>query len=284
MGRPNVGKSTLLNALVDAKVAITSEKPQTTRHAIRGILTEPSAQIVFVDTPGFHPPRDALGQRMNSVVHQTMGDVDVCLFIVDATTEFGSGDAQGAKEATDAVDLVICVINKADKVQPPELLSQIERAKQLASFDDVLTTSAKRKTGLRDLITTVVPLLPEGPRYYNDEQATDQPTPLFLSERIREQILAATRQEVPHSVAVVVDEVSPRADAELTDVRATIYTLRPSQRGILLGKGGSMIRKIGTRARKEIEEFLGTKVFLDLKVRVEPRWQRDAELVERMGY
>jgi GTP-binding protein Era len=284
VGRPNVGKSTLLNALVDSKVAITSEKPQTTRHAIRGVLTHEHAQLVFVDTPGLQKPRHQLGKRMNVVVAQTLAEVDICLFMLDASSGFGSGDSRGAREVMEASIPAICVINKADKVQPPELLRKIEQASDLADWTDVLTTSAKNKTGLRDLVETLTRLLPEGPRYYEEGTVTDQSEGLLVSERIREKILDATRKEVPHSVAVVVDEISKRPDAEIIDVVAIIYTLRPSQRGILLGKGGSMIKQIGIKARKDIEELLGGQIFLDLKVKVEPHWQRDAQLLERMGY
>ncbi|MGH9195408.1 MAG: GTPase Era, partial [Acidimicrobiia bacterium] len=276
--------STLLNQLVKSKVAIVSDKPQTTRHAIRGVVTLPDAQIVLVDTPGLHKPRTLLGERLNSVVRTTLEEVDAIVFMLDASVTIGKGDTYIANELAGLQTPVVCVINKADKVLPPQLLAQMEVARRLGQYKELLTTSAKNGTGITDVLTTVTGFLPEGPMLYPAETITDQPENLVIAEIIREKALDLTREEVPHSVAVVIDEMQKRPDADLIDVFAIAYVERESQKGILIGRGGKMLKEIGTRARKEIEALLGSKIYLDLRVKVEPHWQRNAELVKRLGY
>ncbi|HEY2667050.1 MAG TPA: GTPase Era [Actinomycetota bacterium] len=284
VGRPNVGKSTLLNRLVDSKVAIVSDKPQTTRHAVRGILTLPEAQIVFVDTPGLHRPKDALGRRLNDIAHQNLRDVDEIVFVLDASARIGAGDAYIARALAGTGTPVVCVVTKADLVLPPKLLSQIEAARALGDWKDVLTTSSPRGTGISDLVRALVDGLPEGPQYYPPESVSDQPQALAISEMIREKVLELLSEEVPHSVAVVVDEIEPGDSPDVLLVSASIYVERDSQKGIVIGRGGRMLREIGTRARPEAEELLGSRVFLDLRVKVEPNWPRREGLVERFGY
>ncbi len=284
VGRPNVGKSTLLNRLVDSKVAIVSDKPQTTRHAVRGILTLPEAQIVFVDTPGLHRPKDALGRRLNDIAHQNLRDVDEIVFVLDASARIGAGDAFIARALDGIGTPVICVVTKADLVLPPKLLSQIEAARALGEWKDVLTTSSPRGTGISDLVRALVDGLPEGPQYYPPESVSDQPRAMAVSEMVREKVLELLSEEVPHSIAVVVDEIEPGDSPDVLLVTASIYVERDSQKGIVIGKGGRMLKEIGTRARPDVEELLGSRVFLDLRVKVEPNWPRREGLVERFGY
>ena len=311
VGRPNVGKSSLLNRLVSSKVAIVSDKPQTTRHAVRGILTLPEAQIVFVDTPGLHRPRDALGRRLNDVARDSLRDVDEILFVLDASERIGAGDAfiaralseggsggvaafrgTGARRArscdrpeeSEVSTPVICVVTKADLVTPSELLGQIEAARTLGNWRDVLTTSSTRGTGVPDVVRALVEGLPEGPQYYPPEAVSDQPQALAVSEIIREKVLELLAEEVPHSVAVVVDEIEPGEAPDVLFVQASVYVERDSQKGIVIGKGGRMLREIGSRARPDVEALLGSRVFLQLRVRVEPSWPRREGLLERFGY
>lgn len=284
IGRPNVGKSTLLNQLVKSKIAIISDKPQTTRHAIRGIVTLPEGQIVIVDTPGLHKPRTLLGERLNNVVRGTLEEVDVIVFMLDASQTIGKGDSYIANQLAALDTPVICVINKADRVLPPRLLAQMEVAQRLGRWKEVLTTSATKGTGIGDVLSAIAGLLPEGPMLYPAETTTDQPENVVIAEMIREKALELTREEVPHSVAVVIDEIERRPTGDLIDVFAIVYVERDSQKGILIGRGGKMLKEIGTRARREIEALLGSKIYLDLRVKVESHWQRDAELLKRLGY
>jgi GTP-binding protein Era len=284
VGRPNAGKSSLLNRLVGTKVAIVTDKPQTTRHAVRGILTRPDTQIVFVDTPGLQRPQNALGRRLNAVARQVLGDVDAVVFVLDASVRIGAGDAYIARVLAEIGTPVVCVVTKADKVLPPALLAQIEAARRLGSFTDVLTTSSTRGSGFGDLVTALVDLLPAGPRYYPVGSLSDQPQALAASELIREKLLELLSEEVPHSVAVVVDEIEPGNDPAVAVVSASIYVERDSQKGIVIGKHGALLKEAGVRARPEIEALLGTRVFLDLRVRVEPGWPRHEGKLERFGY
>jgi len=284
VGRPNAGKSSLLNRLVDAKVAIVSDKPSTTRHAVRGILTLPDAQIVFVDTPGLHKPANALGRRLNDVAREALSDVDEAVFVLDAAVRVGEGDRFIARALASAGTPVLCVVTKADLVLPPRLLAQIEVARGLGPWVDVLTTSSLRATGFRDLVTALVAGLPEGPAYYPPEAVSDQPLAQAAAERIREKALGLLSEEVPHSVAVVVDEIADGDTPGVRLVSASVYVERESQKGILIGKGGRTLKEIGTLARPDLEELLGSKVFLDLRVRVSPNWPRREDRLERFGY
>ena len=284
VGRPNVGKSTLLNQMLKSKVAITSERPQTTRTAIRGILTTPRAQVVFVDTPGLHKPRTALGERLNRVVHNTIGEVDVVVFLLDAVAGVGSGDEFLAAELRRVDVPVLVALNKIDAASPPQLEAARVKAIALDERWPVLGISARTGQGVSDLIGSLIELLPGGPLLYPPDAVTDQPDSQMLAELVREKILRATREEVPHSVAVVVDEIRTADDGSV-ELDATIYVERDSQKGIVIGKGGKMLKEIGTSARRDIESFLGGKhVFLHLRVKVEHDWQRRAAMVQRFGY
>lgn len=284
VGRPNVGKSSLLNALVKQKVAICSAKPQTTRHAIRGIVTTGDEQIIFVDTPGMHKPKSLLGERMNATIRRTLSEVDAIVVMLDATDKFGVGDKFVIERVFQVDTPTVCVINKADKVLPPRLLEQITNATALGNWVDVLTTSAVKQTGMGDLISTLVSLLPEGPLLYPNDEVSDQPEGVIVAEIIREKAIAATREEVPQSVAVIVEEMGPRTGSDLIDISASIFVERDSQKGILIGSGGKMLKSIGTQARSELEALLGSRIYLDLRVKVESEWRRDQRALERFGY
>lgn len=284
VGRPNVGKSTLLNSLVGSKVAITTPKPQTTRNAIRGIVDRPDAQIVFIDTPGLHKPKTLLGKNLNQVVRRTWSEVDVILFLLDASEPIGTGDRFIADELKGLGTPILAVVNKADRVLPPQLLAQMEAARALGEWVDVLTTSAKNATGISDVVDAIVGLVPVGPRYYPEGTLSDQPETTLISELIRERAIDLTKQEVPHSIAVVIEEVVHRDDKPITEVYASIYVERDSQKGIVIGAGGKMLKQIGSMARPQIEAILGTQVHLDLRVKVAPEWQRDERALTRFGY
>jgi GTPase len=284
VGRPNVGKSTLLNRLAGRKVAITSEKPQTTRNRIRAVITRPDAQLVFVDTPGFHKPRDALGERLNSMVLGTMRDVDVVVFVLDGAQTIGKGDIFIAGELEKAATPVVGVVNKIDLLENARIDSQMEVARHLYPFAGVVGVSSKLGAGLEELESLLVSFLPPGPRYFPEEMVTDQPERVLVAELIREKALELTRDEVPHSVAVLVEEMKPRKGTELIDIEAVIYVERESQKGIIVGKGGRMIKEIGTRARSEMEPILGNKVFLSLRAKVEKDWSKNPEFIKRLDY
>jgi GTP-binding protein Era len=284
VGRPNVGKSTLINNLVHRKLAITSDKPQTTRNKIRCILTREDAQIIFVDTPGFHKPRDALGERLNKAVRETLKEVDVVVFMLDGTQTIGKGDLFIAGELSQLKTPVIAVINKIDRMEPDRLEAQVEVVRNMGNYADIIPLSAKTGENVHALIEKIVEILPRGPKYYPDDMVTDQPLPFVVAELIREKVLLLTREEVPHSVAVVVEEMEKREDRDLVDIEATIYVERDSQKGIIIGKGGRMLKEIGSLARQEIEALLGEQVFLHLMVKMEKDWSKYPHLVKRMGY
>ncbi|HVL33273.1 MAG TPA: GTPase Era [Actinomycetota bacterium] len=283
VGRPNVGKSTLLNAFIGRKVAITSKRPQTTRNAIRGVLTGDDYQIIFVDTPGLHKPKSLLGERLNDVVHRTLVEVDAIVFMVDATQPVGHGDEFVARAVLAAGTPAICVVNKSDIAKEAQMFPQLEAATDLGDWREIVPVSAVRGTNVDTLQRLLADLLPEGPKFYPDDMVSDQPRDVLLAELIREKALHVTRQEVPHSIAVVTDETIEREDGIL-EIRATIFVERDSQKGIVIGKGGSMLKEIGTRAREDLEWLMGTKVFLQLHVKVAKEWQRDPRALERLGY
>ncbi len=284
IGRPNVGKSTLLNNLMHRKVAIISEKPQTTRNRIRCVLTREDAQVVFIDTPGFHKPRNALGERLNRAVRETLSEVDVIVFMLDGTQTIGKGDLFIAGELEELDTPVVAVLNKIDRLNGDQVEAQLSVAEKLGEFREVIPLSAKTGENVHALIERIVELLPEGPKYYPDDMVTDQPASFIVAEIIREKVLQLTREEVPHSVAVVVEEMGKREEGDLVDIDAAIYVERDSQKGIIIGRGGRMLKEIGTRSRQEIEPLLGEKVFLRLQVKVEKDWSRRPQLVRRMGY
>ena len=284
IGRPNVGKSTLLNSLAGRKLAITSERPQTTRNRVRAVVTSTEAQLIFVDTPGFHKPKGALGEKLNAMVRSTMRDVDVILFVLDGATTIGRGDVFIAGELKKVETPVVGVVNKVDLIDQEKVESQLEVARHLHPFAAVLPVSSKYGANVDTLTEFLTGFLPTGPQYFPPEMVSDQPEKVLIAELIREKALELTRDEVPHSVAVMVEEVMPRQDGRLVDIEATIYVERESQKGIIIGKGGRLIKEIGTRARKEIEPLLGSKVFLSLRVKVEKNWSKNPEFINRLQY
>lgn len=284
IGRPNVGKSTLLNRLAGQKVAITSDKPQTTRNRIRAVVNTQCAQMVFVDTPGFHKPREALGEKLNAMVLYTLKDVDAIVFVLDGAQTIGRGDLFIAGELAKVDTPVVCVVNKVDLLDAGKASSQVEVARHMHPFVEVLPVSSKRGTGLEELVKVLERFLPEGPQYFPDDVVSDQPERVLVAELIREKALGLTRDEVPHSVAVLVEDIRPRDDGGMIDIEAVVYVERESQKGIIVGKGGRMVKEIGTRARQEIEPILGNKVFLDLRVKVEKDWSKNPEFIKRLEY
>ena len=283
VGRPNTGKSSLVNALVGQKVAIVSSKPQTTRRDIRGILTTDAFQVVFTDTPGFHKPRTLLGSRLNELVGEATSGVDAVVQVVDAKAGVGRGDAfVYERQVRDATGARVCAVNKLDLLRGRGEVPQLQAAADLGGFDEIVPVSAKTGRGLDVLLHLLVGRLPEGPPLYPPEEVTDQPLDVRLAEIVREKALAVTREEVPHSVAVVAEEIEHEDD--LTRVRATIVVERDSQKPIVIGKGGAVLKAIGSRAREETEPLLGTRVYLDLHVKVFREWQRDPKALRRLGF
>jgi GTP-binding protein Era len=287
-GRPNVGKSTLVNTIVGAKVAIVSDRPQTTRRAIRGIATDQPAgwQMVLVDLPGVQRPRDSLTQRMQRRVERELADADAALLVIDGHQGVGPGDKfiaralLGAKQGTP----VVCVVNKCDRLRRSQTATTLADAAELEAVDELFPVSARTGEGVEPLILHLASLLPEGPFAYPPEDRSDLPSEVHLAELVREQVLRRTRQEIPHAVEVVVEEVQRReAERGLVEVRAQIWVETRSQKGILVGKGGRMVREIGTAARRELERDLGAQVFLDLQVMVREHWRRDDALLDRIG-
>jgi len=284
IGRPNVGKSTLINSFVDEKIAITSDKPQTTRNKIRCIVNRKNAQIIFIDTPGFHKPKDPLGKYLNQAVESTFREVDAIVFVADASEIIGRGDAYIANQLKKINTPVILVLNKIDKIGKNKLKSQIEAAKERGRFTHIIPLSAKTKENIIELLDSVCTYMPAGPKYYSDDMVTDQPEALIISEFIREKVLNLTSEEVPYSVAVEINEIEARPNKDLTDVFATIYVERDSQKGILIGKGGTMLKKVGQQARFDIEKLLGNQINLQLYVKVKKNWRRDERTFQQFGY
>jgi len=282
-GRPNVGKSTLVNAVAGEKVAIVSDKPQTTRRKISAVVNGQAEdgpyQLVLVDLPGFQRPRDPLTERMQRTVNETLADVDAFLFVLAANERIGGGDRFIAERIFAAGPPVVVALNKVDRLDPARIAEQITEAAALGDFHALHPISALKGDGLDPLLHDLVALLPEGPAYFEEGTRTDLPIEARIAEIVREKALALTREEVPHAISVEVDEL----DLEKGRVRALVWVETESQKGILIGKGGSMIKTIGIRARQEIEVLLGRKVFLDLGVKVRPSWRRDVSALERLG-
>jgi GTP-binding protein Era len=278
-GRPNVGKSTLVNALAGDKVAIVSDKPQTTRRRISAVLNGDGYQLVLADLPGVQRPRDPMTARMQRTVESALEDVDGFVLVLAADERSGGGDRFIAARVFAAGRPVVIALNKVDRVSPAQIAERIAEAAELGDFHSLHPVSALRGEGLEELRRDLAELLPEGPRYFEEGQSTDLPLDAQLAELVREQALALTREELPHAVSVEVDEL----DLEEGRVRALVYVETESQKGILVGKGGSMIKRIGTLARPEVEARLGRKVFLELRVKVRPRWRRDESVLERLG-
>jgi GTPase len=295
VGRPNTGKSTLTNALVGQKVAITSARPQTTRHTIRGIVSRPDAQLVLVDTPGFHRPRTLLGERLNDLVRATIAEVDVLGLCIPADEKIGPGDrfivGEMAKAARRAP--VFAVVTKTDVAGRDQVAAQLLAVARLGeqsgiSFAEIVPVSALMGNQVDLLAQLLIERLPPGPALYPDGELTDSPETIMVAELIREAALEGVRDELPHSLAVVVEEMIPREGREehnpLLDIRAEVYVERDSQKGIIIGKGGTRLREVGTTARRQIEALLGTPVFLDLHVRVAKDWQRDPKQLRKLGF
>lgn len=294
VGRPNTGKSTLTNALVGAKVAITSSRPQTTRRVIRGIVHRPDAQLVIVDTPGLHRPRTLLGERLGDLVRATLSEVDVIGFCAPADQSVGPGDRYIAAElAAGAHAPILAVVTKADLVSRDALAQQLVDVQELGravglDWAEIVPVSAVRGDQVTLLADLLVERLPEGPPLYPDGELTDEPEAVMVAELIREAALEDVRDELPHSLAVTVEEIVPREgrpeDRPLLDVAATVYVERPSQKAIVIGRGGTRLKDVGTEARRHIEALLGTPVYLDLRVKVAKDWQRDPKQLRRLGF
>jgi GTP-binding protein Era len=281
-GRPNVGKSTLVNAIVGRKIAIVSDKPQTTRRAIRGVATNEHRQIVLVDLPGVQRPRDALTQRMQSRVERELADSDVALLIVNGEEGVGPGDRFIAAVLRESGLPVVIAVNKIDRLDRPRTVLALEAAAGLDVGEDVFPISARTGKGVGPLVERLGELLPEGPYYFHEEDSSDQPLEVHLAELVREQVLRRTFQEVPHSVEVIVDDFDQPKD-DLSVIRALVWVETDSQKGILIGAGGRMIKAVGTAARRELARELGTRVHLDLSVRVRRGWRGDDRLLDRLG-
>jgi len=293
VGRPNTGKSTLTNALVGSKVAITSSRPQTTRHTIRGIVHRPEFQIILVDTPGLHRPRTLLGKRLNELVRGTYSEVDVIGLCIPADETIGPGDRwiyEQIRAVAPRTTLVV-VVTKMDKVSKDRLAAQLMTVDELVGerAAAIIPVSATTGEQVDVLIDVLVDQLSPGPAFYPDGELTDEPEEVLMAELIREAALEGVRDELPHSLAVVIDEVSSRENrsaeqGDLTDVRAILYVERPSQKGIVIGRGGARLKEVGTNARRQIETLLGTQIYLELRVKVAKDWQQDPKLLGRLGF
>ena len=292
VGRPNAGKSTLTNALVGQKVAITSSKPQTTRHTIRGIATTEQAQLILVDTPGLHRPRTLLGQRLNDLVRETLLEVDVVGFCLPADQKIGPGDTFIANELAELRRgrrrPVVAIATKTDLVPRDRLVQHLISIDRLGEWDEIVPCSAVRGDQIDELLAVLTSYLPQSPQLYPDGVLTDEPEATMIAELVREAALEGVRDELPHSLAVVVEEMTPREgrpdDDPLLDVRVNVFVERSSQKSIVIGKGGSRLRDVGTQARRGIEALLGQKVYLDLHVKVAKDWQRDPKQLQRLGF
>jgi GTPase len=282
VGRPNVGKSTLVNRLVGTKVTITSTRPQTTRNAIRGVVNGDGYQVVMVDTPGLHKPRTELGSRLNSLVYGTLADADAVIFVVDATMPIGPGDRLIAERLIDASTDVLVAVNKVDAASRAQTVSQLMEAAEWP-FEHYFPISAVSGEGVAEMMAELVDRLPEGPRYYPEDMLTDQPESQVIAEIIREKFLDRLRDELPHALVVRVEDIDQREDG-LIDISADVIVERDSQKGIVIGKGGTLLKTAGTEARTELETMLGERVNLDLRVIVEKDWQRTPQLLDRLGF
>ncbi len=288
VGRPNAGKSTLTNALIGQKIAITSSRPQTTRHAVRGIVHRPDAQLVVVDTPGLHKPRTLLGQRLNDIVRETYASVDIICFCVTADDKIGPGDRFIAAELAQVKTPVIAVVTKTDKVSKQQVGEQLLAVSQLHDWAEIVPTSAVSDFQVGLLADLLIARLPEGPALFPHGELTDEPEQVMIAELIREAALEGVRDELPHSLAVTVEEMNLREDRPedrpLLDIYATVHVERDSQKAIVLGTGGARLKGVGTTARHQIESLLGMRVFLNLHVTVSKDWQRDPKQLKKLGF
>ncbi|WP_077308598.1 GTPase Era [Terribacillus halophilus] len=285
IGRPNVGKSTLLNRFVGQKIAIMSDKPQTTRNRIQGVLTQDDAQFIFIDTPGIHKPKHKLGDFMVKTAENTMNEVDAVMFMVNAEEGYGRGDQFILERLQKVNNPVFLVLNKIDKIHPDKLFELIEQYKDKLDFAEIVPISALEGNNTAHLLDTLKGYLPEGPQYYPEDQVTDHPERFIVSELIREKVLHLTREEIPHSIAVVIEAIENRhSTTEKVFIQATIVTERKSQKGIIIGKQGSMLKQVGKLARRDIEMLLGSKVFLELWVKVQPDWRNKQAQLNDYGF
>jgi GTP-binding protein Era len=282
VGRPNAGKSTLVNALVGTKVSIVTAVPQTTRNRILGIVNRPAAQIVLMDTPGIHRPHSRLNEQMMTFVRQALTERDLAVLIVDASERFGHGDEFAVGLLKEYAPRTILALNKIDRIKKPQLLPLIERYSHLYDFEEIMPISALRAEGLTELLEAIVGLLPEGPQYFPPEMYTDQPERFLASEIVREKVILHTRQELPYATAVVIDDFEE--DESITRIHASIVVEKDSQKPIIIGSGGEMLKQIGSEARRELERLFPPKVFLELYARVEPNWRDLRPMVASLDY
>lgn len=287
IGRPNVGKSTLMNQIIGQKIAITSNKPQTTRNRIQTIYTAPEGQIIFVDTPGIHKAKNKLGEYMVSVAQRTLGEVDVVLWLVEPSAFIGAGEQQIAKQLQTVKTPVILVINKIDLVKKEEILTFIDAYQNVCNFSEIVPVSALKGENKEELLTVIFKYLPEGPRFYDEDTITDQPERQITSELIREKALRLLNDEIPHGIMVSIESMKERKGQHnqmVMDIEATIICEKDSHKGIIIGKGGEMLKKIGSQARREIENLLDSKVNLQLWVKVKKDWRDSDFLLKNFGY
>ncbi|WP_033828385.1 GTPase Era [Bacillus andreraoultii] len=283
IGRPNVGKSTFINQVIGQKIAIMSDKAQTTRNKIQGVLTTNDAQMIFIDTPGIHKPKHRLGEFMIKVATNTLNEVDIVLYMVNASESFGRGEEFILEKLQSVKTNVFLIINKIDLIHPDELITIIDQYKDKYPFAEIVPISALQGNNVDRLLDTIKNYLPEGPQYYPSDQITDHPERFIISELIREKVLHLTREEIPHSVAVIIEKIETRKNGTL-HIMAAIIVERDSQKGIIIGKQGSMLKEIGKRARVDIENLLGSKVFLELWVKVQKDWRNKATVLREFGY
>ena len=284
VGRPNAGKSTLVNAIMGKKIAITSDTAQTTRHRFRAVLTREDFQLILVDTPGLHKPHDALGEELNTSALKALEDVDVVAMLIDASQPIGRGDEWVAEQLKRARAKKICVLSKVDLAPPKQIEAQREAAERLGTWDAMVGLSSATGKNVEAFVEEVVYLLPEGPSWFPADMETDQPIDVVVSEFIREKILRSFHDEVPHAIGVRVEEMEYDKKKDLHRIFAVVYVERDSQKGIIIGKKGAAIKQIGTEARADLEQLLGTRVYLDLSVKVKKNWRRDAAQIRRFGY
>jgi GTPase len=282
IGRPNAGKSTLVNRLVGQKISIVTARPQTTRNRIQGIVNRPESQVVLIDTPGLHRPDSILGKQMSSEVEAALEGVDVVLLLLDASEKLGQSELRAIARAQSFRGPRLLLLNKIDRVDKPSLLPVIERCQREAEFDEIIPISALKGTGVEEALAAIIARLPEGPPLFPLDQITDQPERFLAGEIVREKAMTATREEVPHAVAVLVESFDE--SPTIIRISATIHVERDGQKGILIGAGGQTLKRIGTEARKELEKLLGTKIFLELRVKVSKDWRDNANLVRQMDW
>lgn len=284
VGRPNAGKSTLLNAVMGKKIAITSNTAQTTRHRFRAVKTTEDYQLVIVDTPGIHKPHDALGEELNTSALKALEDVDVIAMLIDASKPVGTGDEWVARQISGSKTPKLLVLSKSDLADEETLDKQLDAARKLAEWDQFVICSAAEGSNVEGFVDAVVALLPEGPKWFPDDMDTDQPIEVVVAEFAREKVLRSFRDEIPHAIGVQTEEMEYVRRKDLYRIRAIVYTEHDSQKGMIIGKRGAAIKRIGSEAREDLERMLGCRVYLDLSVKVKKNWRRDATQIRRFGY